>query len=255
MAGRLRAAALVATALAAPVLLAPLNRGWRWLGLALRLVVSNLVLTVLFFAVVTPMAAIMRLLGRRPLALERDRAAASYWFPRDPPGPSRRQPAQDPFYGAGYRRLADVRGLRHAEPGHDVHRGAGQRDDVAVAIALRALAVAVPARCRGPAPQMCVRLSFEEVADEVVGREADRLGMVRLLVAPDLDMPDPPRNEVGRPAIEHEVAIVAGEHDARRIRAQVADLPQDRREQRGRLVRDEDRAAARAAGSPSRRKP
>jgi hypothetical protein len=40
-----------------------------------------------FFVVITPVALLMRLVRRRPLATGFDRGAASYWIQRDPPGP------------------------------------------------------------------------------------------------------------------------------------------------------------------------
>jgi hypothetical protein len=36
----------------------------------------------IFFGAVTPIAALMRLLGRRPIPMSFDRKAPSYWLPR-----------------------------------------------------------------------------------------------------------------------------------------------------------------------------
>jgi hypothetical protein len=89
------AAAFAALALVRPALLAPLNRLWFRFGLLLHKVVSPLVMGLIFFAVVTPIGLLMRLLGQRPLALGFDKAAASYWTPRadgrPEPGAMRRQ--------------------------------------------------------------------------------------------------------------------------------------------------------------------
>lgn len=74
-------------ALAAPKLLAPLNRLWMRFGLLLHRIVNPLVMALLFFLVVTPIALLMRLFGKRPLHLKTDPDAATYWIPRDPPGP------------------------------------------------------------------------------------------------------------------------------------------------------------------------
>ncbi|SMF71554.1 hypothetical protein SAMN06265365_12831 [Tistlia consotensis] len=79
---------LAAAALAAPALLAPLNRSAQLAGRNLRAALSVAAMAALFFGLVTPLAAAMRLSGRRPLALRRDASAATYWIPRDPPGPS-----------------------------------------------------------------------------------------------------------------------------------------------------------------------
>ena len=48
----------------------------------------------LFFGVVTPIGLLMRLFGQRPLALDLDRNAATYWIAREAsgaPGPMRKQ--------------------------------------------------------------------------------------------------------------------------------------------------------------------
>lgn len=81
------AALFLVLALAAPGLLRPLNRAWLRLGLLLYRVVNPVVMALLFFLAVTPMALLMRLFGKRPLGLAREPAAPSYWIPRTPPGP------------------------------------------------------------------------------------------------------------------------------------------------------------------------
>jgi Saxitoxin biosynthesis operon protein SxtJ len=68
--------------------LAPLNKLWTKLGVLLYRVVSPIVLGLLFFVTVTPMALLMRILGKDPLRLRRDPNAASYWINRTPPGPA-----------------------------------------------------------------------------------------------------------------------------------------------------------------------
>jgi hypothetical protein len=55
----------------------------KWLGQLL----GPLMLWISFYALMTPLALIMRLLGTDILRLRRDAHAASYWIPRDPPGP------------------------------------------------------------------------------------------------------------------------------------------------------------------------
>jgi hypothetical protein len=50
-------------------------------------VVSMLVLTVLFFVVITPMAFLLKLAGNDPLSRRRDAAAGSYWVDARPPRP------------------------------------------------------------------------------------------------------------------------------------------------------------------------
>lgn len=81
------AAVFVAAGLFAPRLLAPFNRAWLAFGEVLHKIMSPLIMGVLFFAVVTPVGLLMRACGKDPLRLRLDPDAASYWLPRDPPGP------------------------------------------------------------------------------------------------------------------------------------------------------------------------
>jgi hypothetical protein len=69
----------------APSRLSALNRVWLKVGAAIAKVVNPIVLALLFFLVVTPMAFVMRIFGKRPLRLATDRAASSYWIDREPP--------------------------------------------------------------------------------------------------------------------------------------------------------------------------
>lgn len=82
------AGVLLGVALLRPGLLAPANRLWLAFGLALHKVVNPLVLGFLFFLTITPMAIVMRLLGKDLLHLRRDAEAKSYWIERRPPGPA-----------------------------------------------------------------------------------------------------------------------------------------------------------------------
>ena len=63
--------------------LQPLNRLWAQLGALLHKVMTPLIMGVMFFAVITPIGLLMRLLGKDLLRLRRDPAAASYWVPRE----------------------------------------------------------------------------------------------------------------------------------------------------------------------------
>lgn len=81
-------AVLVGAGLAAPRLLAPLNRLWTKLGLVLFKVVNPLVMLLLFAAVIVPAGLLLRLFGHDPLRRKRDPAAPSYWIERQPPGPA-----------------------------------------------------------------------------------------------------------------------------------------------------------------------
>lgn len=58
-----------------------------FLGAAVNLILM-LTMAVVFFLILTPVAVLLRALGKDPLRLTRNPHAASYWLPRDPPGPS-----------------------------------------------------------------------------------------------------------------------------------------------------------------------
>lgn len=73
---------LLAIALVRPRLLAPLNRAWGRLGIVLQLVIGKLVILLLFFVVITPIAVLKRRLGDDAMTLAWDRNAVSYWVHR-----------------------------------------------------------------------------------------------------------------------------------------------------------------------------
>ena len=78
--------AFAVVAIVRAALLAPLNLLWFRLGLLLHRVVTPLVMGAVFFLAVTPVALLMRALGKDPLRRART-DASSYWIARDPPGP------------------------------------------------------------------------------------------------------------------------------------------------------------------------
>jgi hypothetical protein len=72
----------------APAVLAPLNRFWTGLGLALHRITNPIVLGLLFYGVFTPLGLFYRrVLGKDFLKLKRDAGADTYWIERRPPGP------------------------------------------------------------------------------------------------------------------------------------------------------------------------
>ena len=75
-------------ALAAPRLLAPLNRMWLKFGLLLHTVTTPLILGLMFYLMFTPTALVLRLVGKDLLRLRADKEVASYWIERRPPGPA-----------------------------------------------------------------------------------------------------------------------------------------------------------------------
>ena len=81
------AAVFLLAALAFAKVLHPLNVAWMTLGHLLNKVVSPVVMGVIFFGLLTPIAAAMRMRGRDLLRRRYEPAAGSYWIERNPPGP------------------------------------------------------------------------------------------------------------------------------------------------------------------------
>jgi hypothetical protein len=65
-----------------PLLLAPLNKAWFALGLILGRVVSPLVLSIIFFSLIAPVAIFTRLFGRDALFLKK-RQVSTYWVKKE----------------------------------------------------------------------------------------------------------------------------------------------------------------------------
>ena len=73
-------------ALVAPAWLALLNKLWFQLGLLLGRVVNPIVLGLIFFIFITPVAIITKLFGRDELLINK-RTVSTYWLERKPAGP------------------------------------------------------------------------------------------------------------------------------------------------------------------------
>ena len=82
------AALFASAALSRPSSLAGLNKAWFRLGLALGRIVNPLVMAMIFFGIVTPVAVVTRLVGRDVIKRRFDAHARSYWVDRVPPGPT-----------------------------------------------------------------------------------------------------------------------------------------------------------------------
>lgn len=75
-------------ALASPRTVTPVYHGWMRFGMTLGTIVSTVLLSLLYFVVITPVGALMRLTGTDPLERTLSAAAASYWKPHArPTGP------------------------------------------------------------------------------------------------------------------------------------------------------------------------
>lgn len=73
-------------AVTAPHILCPFNKLWFRLGEILAMIMNPIVLGVMFFGLVTPIALVGKLMGRDELRLKR-RNRTTYWLDRVPPGP------------------------------------------------------------------------------------------------------------------------------------------------------------------------
>ncbi|MGE0859316.1 MAG: SxtJ family membrane protein [Gammaproteobacteria bacterium] len=85
------AASIAAILFAGVTLLAPqaltrLNRHWYGLGILLGKITGPVVLGLIFFVLITPVALALRLFGRDDLKIKK-RSVESYWIDRSPPGP------------------------------------------------------------------------------------------------------------------------------------------------------------------------
>jgi hypothetical protein len=82
------AVVLFSAAILFPRILSPLNRLWFRFGLLLHSIVTPVMMAVVFYCAVFPMAVVLRARGRDLLRLKSEPAAETYWISR-PPGPAR----------------------------------------------------------------------------------------------------------------------------------------------------------------------
>lgn len=68
--------------LVVPVLLKPIHKVWMTLAVLLGGLMTRVILSVLFYVVVTPIGLFARLFGKNFLDLKFDRNADSYWIPK-----------------------------------------------------------------------------------------------------------------------------------------------------------------------------
>jgi hypothetical protein len=70
-----------------PGLLRPVYVVWMALALPIGYTISHILLLLIYYAVLTPIALVLRLLRYDPLQRRRNPAASSYWITRDPVSP------------------------------------------------------------------------------------------------------------------------------------------------------------------------
>lgn len=78
-------AVLLSFGFVAPSRLSTLNILWLKIGTVIARPLNAIVITLLFFVFVTPLAFVMRMVGQRPLGLTADQTIATYWIRRDLP--------------------------------------------------------------------------------------------------------------------------------------------------------------------------
>ena len=76
------AGVFVMFAVAAPQALRPVYLVWMGIAIALGFVMTRVILTIVFFVVITPIGLIMRALGKDPLTKGPDASLKSYWIPK-----------------------------------------------------------------------------------------------------------------------------------------------------------------------------
>jgi cellulose synthase/poly-beta-1,6-N-acetylglucosamine synthase-like glycosyltransferase len=78
------AGAFLLLSLTVPMVLKPIQKAWMTLAVILGWVMTRVILSILFFVVVTPIGLISRLFGKDFLDLEFDENSRSYWVPKEP---------------------------------------------------------------------------------------------------------------------------------------------------------------------------
>lgn len=74
---------LVIGGLVVPAVLTPIYRMWMALALVLGFIMTYVVLTIVFYLLITPVGLVMRIFGRDPLNRSIDRSAPSYWIGKE----------------------------------------------------------------------------------------------------------------------------------------------------------------------------
>lgn len=66
--------------LAFPIILKPIHKVWMGIALILGFIMTGVILSVLFYLVITPIGLLSRLCGKDSLDLKLDKSAKSYWI-------------------------------------------------------------------------------------------------------------------------------------------------------------------------------
>ena len=66
-----------------PIVLKPIQKIWMSLAFIMGWFVTRVILTILFYFVVTPLGIVARIFGKAFLGRQFDREATTYWIPKD----------------------------------------------------------------------------------------------------------------------------------------------------------------------------
>ena len=70
------------TGLFAPMILKPFQKVWMTIAIVMGWIMTRIILSILFYLILTPIGLIMRLLGKDILNMKLDAESPSYWIPR-----------------------------------------------------------------------------------------------------------------------------------------------------------------------------
>lgn len=82
-------AALLSLGFVAPTVLKPVYLVWMTLAVVLGFIMTRIILTIVFFFVVTPIGLALRMMGRDPLNRKPDPTVDTYWIEKTYPDESR----------------------------------------------------------------------------------------------------------------------------------------------------------------------
>jgi hypothetical protein len=74
---------LVFAGLIVPAVLTPVYRVWMALALVLGFVMTHVILTIVFYVLITPIGLVMRGFGKDPLNRSIDTSSSSYWIDKE----------------------------------------------------------------------------------------------------------------------------------------------------------------------------
>lgn len=73
---------LIIGGLISPSILKPLNKFWMGLAIVLGFVMSRIILSILFYLVLTPISFLAKIFGKKFMALKFDKSIETYWDKR-----------------------------------------------------------------------------------------------------------------------------------------------------------------------------